>query len=52
LIFTLPEHVPVSFRQTDHFHVSRTATAFYVYRFGEPVSPINLPTPDETIDAK
>jgi hypothetical protein len=51
VVFTLPEHVPVSYKQSDHFHISRTATAFFVYRFGEPIKPINLPDADATIEA-
>ena len=50
LVFTLPAHVPVLYRQTDHLHIGRTETATYVFQFNQPVKKFELPNADESIE--
>jgi hypothetical protein len=43
VLFTLPDHVPLYYKQTDRFSVGSSATAFYVFQFDQPVGPVELP---------
>jgi hypothetical protein len=50
LLLTLPDYVPISYKQTDHYHVGTTATAFYVFQFDQPIKKIELPGENELIE--
>ncbi|MBS0439173.1 MAG: hypothetical protein JSS33_07180 [Proteobacteria bacterium] len=43
LVITLSNFLPVYFKQTDHYHVGVTATAFYGYNFKLQVKKFSLP---------
>lgn len=49
VLFTMPEHVPIYYKQTDHYHIGVTATAFYSFQFDNPIRRIELPKEDESI---
>lgn len=48
--FRVADHLPMYVRQIDHYHVAVTAIAFYAYRFGGDVEPVELPRDGETLD--
>jgi hypothetical protein len=49
LLFTLPAHLPIYYKQTDHLHVGTTATAFFVFQFDLPINKIELPQDGQSI---
>jgi hypothetical protein len=49
VLFTMPDHVPIYYKQTDHYHIGDTATAFYFFQFDLPIKKIELPKEGESI---
>jgi hypothetical protein len=49
LVFLLQDYLPLYYKQTDHYRISVSSTAFYTYAFDKPVKPIQLPELDDRI---
>ena len=43
MVFRLSDYLPVYLKQTDHYHVGVTMTAFFKYQFGGTVEEVELP---------